>query len=83
MTWEPSDALEGTENDMQTTSTAYKTAAITCLPHRLEPWGMVGWTVREFASASDAADFFRRYPAAAMPCWRRMEVIDGQLVLVR
>jgi hypothetical protein len=47
------------------------TAAITSLPHRLEPWGMTGWTVREFASASDAADFFCRYPAAAMPCWRR------------
>lgn len=82
MTWEPSDALEGTENDMQTTTDKTFTT-ITCLPHRLEPWGMVGWTVREFASASDAADFFERYPAAAMPCWRRLEVIDGQLVLVR
>jgi len=63
--------------------TTDKTAAITRLPHRLEPWGMTGWTVREFASASDAADFFERYPAAAMPCWRRMAVIGGQLVLVR
>lgn len=56
---------------------------VNCLPHRLEPWGLTGWTVREFASAEDAAEFFLRHPDAAMPCWRRMEVIDGQLVLVR
>jgi hypothetical protein len=56
---------------------------VTSLPHRLEPWGMSGWTVRDFRDATEAAEFFQDYPQAAMPRWRRMDVVGGQLVLAR
>lgn len=55
---------------------------VTRLPHRLEPFGGIGWTVREFADAGEAAAWFTRYRQAAMPCWRRMVVVDGRLTLV-
>ena len=56
---------------------------VTSLPHRFEKFGHIGWTVRGFATPQDAAAFFTAHPDAAMPCWRRMDVIDGQLMLVR
>lgn len=56
---------------------------VTSLPHRLEYFGMTGWTVREFSDAHAAAQWFQTYQCAAMPCWKRMEVIDGELFLVR
>lgn len=56
---------------------------ITALPHRLESFGMVGWTVRQFANATEAAHFFKTYPECAMPCWKRMDVVGGELVLAR
>jgi hypothetical protein len=52
------------------------------LPYRLEPFGHTGWTVSEM-SAEDAARFVARHPNAAMPCWRRFDTIDGELVQVR
>ena len=56
---------------------------VTRLPYRLEPFGGIGWTVAEFATAGAAAEWFSNNRHAAMPCWRRMEVVDGQLMLVR
>lgn len=57
--------------------------AVTSLPARLEPFGKTGWTVVTFASAQEAAAWFLSYPAAAMPCWKRMAVIDGALMMVK
>lgn len=56
---------------------------VTRLPHRMEPFGGRGWTVREFSTANDAAEWFMANRDAAMPCWRRMEVVSGALVVVR
>ena len=42
--------------------------------------GDAGWTVREFATARDAARFVAAYPEAAMPCWQRFSVVAGELV---
>ena len=64
---------------MKTTTTNL----VTKLPFRCEPFGENGWTVGEFKSAKEAADFFQAYPNAAMPCWKRMDVINGELTLVR
>lgn len=52
------------------------------LPYRLEPFGLNGWTVVSM-SAEVAANFVRNNPAAAMPCWKRFDVIEGRLVQVR
>jgi hypothetical protein len=64
-------------------NTTTKTNLVTKLPYRLEPFGDKGWTVSEFKSAKEAADFFQAYQSAAMPCWKRMGVINGELTLVR
>lgn len=61
---------------------------VLALPYRLEAvpdpvLGKIGIAVGTFVSAKAAADFFQRYPQAATPCWKRMEVIDGELVQVR
>lgn len=45
--------------------------------------GNAGWTMMEFSDASEAAEFFRTHQFAAMPCWRRMEVVGGELMMVR
>jgi hypothetical protein len=45
--------------------------------------GGAGWTVYQFVSAVEAAEFFEAHQHCAMPCWKRMDVIDGQLVQVR
>lgn len=58
------------------------TAGKVRLPYRLEPFGHKGWTVTEF-TAVEAATFVKRNPAAAMPCWKRFEIIGGALVQVR
>lgn len=42
-----------------------------------------GWSVASFKSSEDAARFVQNYPNAAMPCWRRFEVIEGKLIIVR
>lgn len=55
----------------------------TQVPYRLEPFGGAGWSVALFASAELAAGFVQAHPQAAMPCWRRFDVIAGALVLVR
>lgn len=52
------------------------------VPHRLEPFGEIGWTVTRM-TAEAAADFVRNHRNAAMPCWERFDVIDGRLVQVR
>lgn len=41
-----------------------------------------GWTVYEFTSAREAAMFVQQHPECAMPCWRRCEVINGELFQV-
>ncbi len=45
--------------------------------------GAAGWTVYTFPDARAAARFFLAYQFAAMPCWERMQVIDGELFEVR
>lgn len=45
--------------------------------------GEAGYTVVTFADAKEAAAFFLAHRASEMPCWQRMEVIDGMLMLVR
>jgi len=55
---------------------------ISKLPHRMEPFGAVGWTVREFTNAKEAAAWFAAHQDAAMPCWRRMAVVGDELRLV-
>jgi hypothetical protein len=57
---------------------------VTKVPALLAPLKMgSGWTVFEFATAKDAADWVASYPAAAMPCWKRCEIIAGELMQVR
>jgi len=56
---------------------------VTAVPARTEPFGGIGWTVYEFANATEAAAWVRLYPQAAMPCWKRWDVIDGELLEVR
>ena len=53
------------------------------VPSRTEPFGGIGWTVYEFATAREAAEFVRGFPQAAMPCWKRFEIIGGELIQVR
>jgi hypothetical protein len=53
----------------------------TAVPHRMEPFGAVGWTVSMFPTAHDAAAFVLAHPQAAMPCWKRVDIINGALVL--
>lgn len=55
----------------------------TQVPHRMEPFGDTGWTVTTFATAQEAADFVQANPRAAMPCWRRFDEVNGELVLAR
>lgn len=45
--------------------------------------GTAGWTMLEFSTAREAAEFFVAHQHAAMPCWKRMEVVGGELVQVR
>jgi hypothetical protein len=52
------------------------------LPYRLEPFGGIGWTVTAM-TPEDAAKFVTRYPSAAMPCWKRLDIIDGRLCQTR
>ncbi|WP_411887388.1 hypothetical protein [Hydrocarboniphaga effusa] len=59
-----------------------KTNEMVDLPYRLEKFGANGWTVSRM-TAAEAARFVTAHPDAAMPCWRRFDVIDGALVLVR
>jgi endo-beta-N-acetylglucosaminidase D len=57
---------------------------VTKVPARLEPLNMgIGWTVFEFATAKEAAEWVASFPQAAMPCWKRWETRDGNLMLVR
>lgn len=42
-----------------------------------------GWTVGHFTDARAAARFVQAHPTAAMPCWRRFDVVDGELRSVR
>jgi hypothetical protein len=56
---------------------------VTKVPARLEPFGDIGWTVFEFATAKEAAKWVASFPSAAMPCWKRWEVRDGNLMCVR
>ncbi len=65
------------------------TNEVTRLPVRLErlpakyrgSFPAIGWTVMQFKSSEDAAIFFTRYGAVAMPCWKRMSVVGGKLVM--
>jgi hypothetical protein len=44
--------------------------------------GEAGWTVYKFENAREAAWFFQSHQHCAMPCWKRFEVIDGELMQV-
>lgn len=48
------------------------------VPARLEPKGVKGWTVYEFATLADAHTWAARNQDAAMPCWRRAECWGGK-----
>jgi hypothetical protein len=65
----------------ESTACELETAMIN-LPYRLEPFGMTGWTVSAM-SAEAAAQFVTNHPAAAMPCWKRFDVVAGRLVQTR
>lgn len=52
------------------------------LPYRLECFGQTGWTVATF-TARDAAVFVLANPQAAMPCWRRFDIVNGELIQTR
>lgn len=52
------------------------------LPYRLECFGQTGWTVGAF-TPKEAAAFMLNHPQAAMPCWRRFDIIAGEAVVVR
>lgn len=67
---------------------------VTSLPVRLEAhslrahvlasgWAPIGWTVIRVDDATAAARFFVDCADAEMPCWKRMEVVDGKLMQVR
>lgn len=60
-----------------------KPVKVTTVPARLESFGQTGWTVFTFATPADAGAWVQANPQAAMPCWRRCEVIDGELTQVR
>jgi len=60
-----------------------KAEHVTTIPHRLEPFGRAGWTVVGFADSRAAAAWYAAHRNAAMPCWKRWEVIDGCLMQVR
>ena len=52
-------------------------------PAKVPGRGNAGWTLMEFADARAAAVFFQAHPHAAMPCWQRLDVVDGELRVVR
>ena len=52
------------------------------LPYRLEPFGGRGYTA-SVMSAKDAAEFVTANPQAAMPCWKRFDIIGGLLIQTR
>ena len=56
---------------------------VTQVPHRMECFGQTGWTVTTFATARDAAAFVSSNGAAATPCWKRFDIVNGELVLAR
>lgn len=66
-----------------TNRSSFKPSPVTKLPYRLEAFGGIGWTVTEFKTAADAAAFFTAHRNAEMPCWRRMDIINGELILAR
>ena len=45
--------------------------------------GEAGWTVVEFSNPVEAAAFFQANKFCAMPCWKRMDVVEGKLMVVR
>lgn len=53
-------------------------AGVTRIPHRLEPFGIKGWTVFEAADPYEAAQFVMGHPDAAMPCWLRFRTINQE-----
>lgn len=56
---------------------------VTKVPSRIAENPNSGWTVYEFATPAEAADFIAAYPQCAMPCWKRFETIGGALMQVR
>lgn len=56
---------------------------VTEVPYRTEPFGGIGWSTAKFDSARDAAQFVLAHPDAAERCWRRFEIVDGELTLAR
>ena len=52
-------------------------------PAKVPGRGNAGWTLMEFADAREAAAFFLAHPHAAMPCWQRLDVVDGELRVIR
>ena len=56
---------------------------VLAVPARIASNPASGWTVYEFKSAREAAEFITGYPECAMPCWKRFEVISGDLMQVR
>ncbi len=37
-----------------------------------------GWTIMECDSVAHAREVMRRYPSAAMPCWRRPDLFEAE-----
>jgi hypothetical protein len=56
---------------------------VTKVPARIADNPTSGWTVYEFKTPADAAAFVATYPECAMPCWKRFETINGDLMQVR
>lgn len=78
---------------MNEATTGAASRAVTKVPYRLT-WadtftgkfrdtkpgrGDAGWTVGTFVDAKAAARFVEQNPSAAMPCWRRFAIVDGEL----
>lgn len=56
---------------------------VTKVPARIAENPTSGWTVYEFKTATEAAEFVAGYPECAMPCWKRFETVNGALMQVR
>jgi hypothetical protein len=56
---------------------------VTQVPARTEPFGGIGWTVYTFIDAREAARWVAAFPQAAMPCWKRFETVNGELLRAR
>jgi len=59
------------------------TKPVTQVPSRIAGNPQSGWTVYSFQTAMEAAAFVQQYPECAMPCWKRFDVVNGELLQTR